>query len=598
MQEKICRTITNQCNFRYNINWRQFINEYKGTKVLFIDSNIDKLYSFDKDAFELIFVTPQSDAAKKLSYYESVVEEMGNNKIDSHVTIFSLGGGSVSNLAGFVAGTYKRGVKFVTIPTTLLAMVDACISFKQAINTACGKNQIGLYKVPEYIIVCTEFLKTLEERFVSDGYAEIIKHFVCEGDTSFSGTIDDHIIKTILMKIEHIRKDPWELHPILMYGHQYAHAIEYLSNDEYFHGESVNVGMIGTSMVGNLLGIHDDNIIVKHKLLSDKYNLPKTFSTYGKYTLNDVLNFMHNDKSVKDKMVCLSFGDVLINECRKINYETLVYGLNSICIDKYMFYKDSEMSKIAYGTHEVSENNVYEAIKSGFRTIDCAHYYGNQKAIGKAIKRCIIEGICSRKDLYIISKLWNDQHDDVMGAIDNTLNDLGLDYLDMFLMHWPIKYDNFEQAVGKKTNIRDVFSTMKNIPNAKCKNVGVSNFSVNDLEKIIDLEPRMNQIEYHPYNQETELCNYCDNNNILVMAYSPLSKVAVESEFVTTMKRKYECSAQQFILRWILQNKRAFAVKTTQHYKDNLKLDFEISEDDIVFDNSKNIRTIEYRAYE
>ena len=354
MKILINRKVENICNIENVTGWKHIIEDINNRVVLFIDTNIKKLYGLPV-IDGLVFEDEAKDEYKNLSYYSKFIDDMGKNKMDTHTVVVSVGGGSVSNLAGFIAGTYKRGVEFVSFPTTLLAMTDACISYKQALNTDYGKNQIGCYKVPSNIYIYYDFLKTLDIRFIWDGYAEIIKHAVCENFTLSNDDMFSNVMKTIQAKIEHVRNDPWEQHPILMYGHQYGHALEYVSKGGYYHGEAVNVGMIGSSYVGHVLGIHDNKLITIHKRFSDTFHLPKMFRCDS---LDELFKFMCNDKSIKNGKVHFSFGENLIDDTIGIENDALCYGLNKTCINRMMFPNLSEMHKIAYGTCGAKEGDV------------------------------------------------------------------------------------------------------------------------------------------------------------------------------------------------------------------------------------------------
>ena len=584
----INRQVENICTVETISDWKNVIEQIKYRIVLFIDTKVKELYGLPK-IDGIVFEVEAKDEFKNLLYYSKFVDEMGKHKMDTHTVIVSVGGGSVSNLAGFIAGTYKRGVEFISFPSTLLAMTDACISYKQALNTYYGKNQIGCYKVPSNIYIYYDFLKTLDERFIWDGYAEIIKHAVCENFTLSDDDMFSNVMKTIQAKIEHVRNDPWEQHPILMYGHQYGHALEYVSKGGYYHGEAVNVGMIGASHVGHVLGIHDDILIKRHRQYSDTFNLPKMFRCDS---LDELFKFMYNDKSIKNGKVHFSFGENLIDDTIDIENDTLCYGLNKTCINRMIFPNLSEMHKIAYGTCGAKEGDVYEAIKCGYRTLDCAHFYGNEVIIGKEIKRCIDEGVCTREDLFIIGKLWNDQHDNVKDACQKSIDTLQVDYLDMYLVHWPVVYKDGERF---DADVVEVFAEMKKLEGTLCKNVGVSNFKIEHLEKIKHMKPALNQIELHPYFQQKELHDYCDKNMINVMAYSPMSKDALTDEHICAIANERGCTPSVVVMSWILNTGAALAVKSITHMSENLNSNFILSEQEIGSIKDKNIRIIQER---
>ena len=584
----INRQVENICTVETISDWKNVIEQIKYRIVLFIDTKVKELYGLPK-IDGIVFEVEAKDEFKNLLYYSKFVDEMGKHKMDTHTVVVSVGGGSVSNLAGFIAGTYKRGVEFISFPSTLLAMTDACISYKQALNTYYGKNQIGCYKVPSNIYIYYDFLKTLDERFIWDGYAEIIKHAVCENFTLSDDDMFSNVMKTIQAKIEHVRNDPWEQHPILMYGHQYGHALEYVSKGGYYHGEAVNVGMIGASHVGHVLGIHDDILIKRHRQYSDTFNLPKMFRCDS---LDELFKFMYNDKSIKNGKVHFSFGENLIDDTIDIENDTLCYGLNKTCINRMIFPNLSEMHKIAYGTCGAKEGDVYEAIKCGYRTLDCAHFYGNEVIIGKEIKRCIDEGVCTREDLFIIGKLWNDQHDNVKDACQKSIDTLQVDYLDMYLVHWPVVYKDGERF---DADVVEVFAEMKKLEGTLCKNVGVSNFKIEHLEKIKHMKPALNQIELHPYFQQKELHDYCDKNMINVMAYSPMSKDALTDEHICAIANERGCTPSVVVMSWILNTGAALAVKSITHMSENLNSNFILSEQEIGSIKDKNIRIIQER---
>lgn len=587
MEINLKRIVSEHCRLYYTKDWLSDLNKLGGKKVFFIDTNIKKLYNVS-NLDGLIIPIHGKDIDKNITSYEHYINILNDYKIDSKVTIISIGGGSVSNIAGFIAGTFKRGVAFITVPTTLLSMVDACISYKQAINTPGGKNQIGCYKVPQEIIIYKDFLKTLDKRFLSDGYAEIIKHFICENKELSETDLDTHIHETILMKCKHIQEDPYELHPILMYGHQYGHALEFMSKDNYFHGESVNIGMIATSHVGYIKNIHSKGIIKKHKKLSDIYNLPKMF-TCGNFPLNDILKYMKNDKSVINGKIYFSYGENVVNDVVPVEHDDIIYGLNKVCIDKLLLPSGYEMQKNIYGTYDIKPGSLYKAIKSGYRTIDCASFYGNEEMLGEEIQKCIDENICTRSDLFIINKLWNDQHDNIEIACKDSLRKMKLEYFDLYLMHWPVSIKN---DIRHEADVLKVYSGIKKLEGNLCRDTGVSNFEIHHLEKIIHLKPCINQIEYHPHFQSKELIEYCDQNKINVMAYSPFSNSVLEDLHTQLTCDKYAITPHKLILSWILNNGISVISKTDKYQQENFQSFIQLTESDMDGYKDKNIRTI------
>jgi len=213
--------------------------------------------------------------------------------------------------------------------------------------------------------------------------------------------------------------------------------------------------------------------------------------------------------------------------------------------------------KIGYGTYKMpnddsSCNAIKMAIKIGYRLIDTASRYGNEKEVGNAIK----ESSISRNELFITSKLWNDDqgYEQTLNAFKRTLSNLGLEYLDLYLIHWPVIAGKEEK--WKQLNI-DSWKAMEELyKQGLIKNIGVSNFKIQHLQNILDncsIKPMVNQIEYHPGINEDELISFCKKNSIIVEAYSPLVRGACEqSEVIRTIATKHNKSPSQICLRWCI----------------------------------------------
>ena len=167
-----------------------------------------------------------------------------------------------------------------------------------------------------------------------------------------------------------------------------------------------------------------------------------------------------------------------------------------------------------------------EAIKVGYRHFDTARKYDNEKEIGSALNYILIEEKIERKDLYITTKVWNDSKDNVEFSLKESLKDLQLDYVDLFLIHWPIGEFNPETKKWKQTPLHKTWKDMESCVNkGLCKSIGVSNFNTQillDLLSYADIKPVCNQIELHPYLIQEDLVNFCLKYGIQCVAYSPL----------------------------------------------------------------------------
>jgi alcohol dehydrogenase (NADP+) len=208
---------------------------------------------------------------------------------------------------------------------------------------------------------------------------------------------------------------------------------------------------------------------------------------------------------------------------------------------KYLTFKNSDkMPVLGLGTWKSAKGEVYEvvrkAIEIGYRHFDCASFYGNEAEIGNAISDAINQGEVKREDLWITSKLWNNRHrkDEIQPAIEATLKDLTLDYLDLYLIHWPVvlQYDvSYAQKGSDLISLSDVSSTQtwQGLIDLKekelTKHIGVSNFSIKKTNRITEetgVMPEVIQLELHPFLQQKDLLNFANERSIFLTGYCPL----------------------------------------------------------------------------
>lgn len=198
------------------------------------------------------------------------------------------------------------------------------------------------------------------------------------------------------------------------------------------------------------------------------------------------------------------------------------------------------MPALGLGTWKSREGDAYRAVKEalrvGYRHIDGAWIYQNEEEVGRGIREAIADGIVKREDIFLTSKLWNSFHapEDVEKGCRETLNALGLDYLDLYLMHWPVAFRPGKMMPQSQEDfwpltempVAETFKAMIKLQEqGLVKSVGVSNFGITRLEQLISesrYTPAVNQVELHPYNPQNELLGYCQEKGIYLTAYSPL----------------------------------------------------------------------------
>lgn len=223
---------------------------------------------------------------------------------------------------------------------------------------------------------------------------------------------------------------------------------------------------------------------------------------------------------------------------------------------------------------------VKSAIKAGYRSIDTAAIYGNEKAVGEGIRAGIKEAGISREDLFITSKVWNsDQgYETTLAAYEESLKKLELDYLDLYLVHWPVE--------GK---YKDTWRALETLYKEKrVRAIGVSNFQIHHLQDVLadaDMKPMINQVEYHPRLTQKELQAFCKEQGIQMEAWSPLMQgQLLDNETLQAIAEKHGKTTAQVILRWDLQNGVITIPKSTKEHRIIANADvfnFELTKEDM-----------------
>ena len=248
-----------------------------------------------------------------------------------------------------------------------------------------------------------------------------------------------------------------------------------------------------------------------------------------------------------------------------------------------------EIPAIGFGTWqtpdgETAVNAVKCAIDNGYTHIDCAAVYGNETSVGEGIKSASIE----RDKLFVTSKLWNTErgYKKTIAAFEKTLTDLGLEYLDLYLIHWTANEKQFPNWREINADTWRAFEEL--YKQGKIKAIGVSNFLSHHLQALIEdssIKPMIDQIEYHPGFMQKEVVDYCRENGIAIEAWSPLGTgKMLSNETLKAIAGKYGVSVAQLCVRWCLQNSVIPLPKsiTPSRIRENIRVfDFEISHEDM-----------------
>jgi methylglyoxal/glyoxal reductase len=201
------------------------------------------------------------------------------------------------------------------------------------------------------------------------------------------------------------------------------------------------------------------------------------------------------------------------------------------------------------GSGAATEDAVGAALDAGYRHVDTARIYRNEREVGSAIRRwCERHGV-ERRDVFVTTKLWNDDHgfDRARAAFDASLAALGLDYVDLYLIHWPVPERRRESWRALETVVEE----------GRCRAIGVSNFTVAHLDELLQsarVVPAVNQVELHPFLQQEQLVRYCAKHRIVVEAYSPLTKGRrLADPRLVSIAREVGRSPAQVLIRWSLE---------------------------------------------
>ncbi|MBA0761690.1 hypothetical protein Gotri_024303, partial [Gossypium trilobum] len=251
-----------------------------------------------------------------------------------------------------------------------------------------------------------------------------------------------------------------------------------------------------------------------------------------------------------------------------------------------------------------TEKAVHLALKMGYRHFDTAKIYGSEGAVGNALRKAIEDQIIPREDVFLTSKLWSCDHHDPLSALKHTLRNLGMEYIDMYLVHWPIKLKPWacnavpkEEDFEKQLDMETTWEGMqKCLDRGLCRCIGVSNFSTKKIEHLLDfasVPPAVNQVEMHPMWRQRKLREICGKHDIHVSGYSPLggpgnawgSTAVVKNPLINSIALKHKATPAQVALKWGLTRGASVIVKSfnPDRLRENMgSLDLKLDDEDLI----------------
>ena len=265
--------------------------------------------------------------------------------------------------------------------------------------------------------------------------------------------------------------------------------------------------------------------------------------------------------------------------------------INMVLNETYTLPNGVKIPKLGLGTWFIDDDKVADAVKNavdvGYRLIDTAQAYGNERGVGEGVRNCGLK----REDIFVGSKVAAEHktYEEAKAGIDETLEKMGLDYLDLMIIHSPQPWAEVNQSENRYVEgNREAWRALEEAYNeGKLKAIGVSNFQIEDLESLMEtakIKPMVNQILCHISNTPLELIDYCQKNGIQVEAYSPIAHGEIlDQPEIKVIADKYGVSVPQLCVRYTLQLGTVSLPKTAnkEHMKTNAEVDFEISDEDM-----------------
>ncbi len=276
-------------------------------------------------------VVPPNDDSKNLNNLSAIWQQLTQNMATRKSLLINLGGGMISDLGGFAAATFKRGIRYINIPTTLLAAVDASVGGKTGINFAGYKNEIGSFYPSEYVIISTDFYNTLPQESIISGFAEMLKHSLIYSEDEWNKIIElnpfdtdyditDMVFESVMIKENIVQKDPYEkdIRKALNLGHTVGHAFESMAlakKEQLSHGHAVALGLIAELYLSHIIcGFPKEKLLRTIRFIQKYY--PPFYFDCNNY--NNLFDIIRHDKKNSNNAILFTLlqdiGDIKINQ--------------------------------------------------------------------------------------------------------------------------------------------------------------------------------------------------------------------------------------------------------------------------------------------
>lgn len=285
----------------------EIVEKLPANRVMIVDEDVARLWPQVTD--ENGILVPAGEASKSLRQFERIAEELGQRRTKRNATLVALGGGVVGDLAGFVAAAYMRGVGYIQIPTTLLAMVDSSVGGKVGLDLKNGKNLVGSFHAPRSVYIAQDFLTTLDQRQVTNGMAEVLKYGFIADAQLLTGKPDQATIEAcVQIKSEIVKQDEFDrtgLRATLNFGHTVGHALEAITGyGPLLHGEAIAIGMVAETRIAEHLNLAERGLAQQVREVMTANGLP----THHEQLSNPALvELMRGDKKVEGDRLAFSF---------------------------------------------------------------------------------------------------------------------------------------------------------------------------------------------------------------------------------------------------------------------------------------------------